>query len=48
MRGVMRTSSSSTELADAAYTLNGELVEVFDWEAMFPELADEEEDASSD
>ena len=45
--GVMRTSSSSTELADAAYTLNGELVEVFDWEAMFPDQADDE-DASSD
>ena len=38
--GVLRTASSSTELADAAYTLSGELVEVFDWDAMFPEQAD--------
>ena len=38
--GVMHTASSSTELADAAYSLTGELVEVFDWDAMFPEQAD--------
>lgn len=38
--GVLSTASSSTELADAAYTLSGELVEVFDWDAMFPEQAD--------
>jgi hypothetical protein len=42
--GVLRTSSSSTELADAAYTLSGELVEVFDWDAWFPE----EEEVESD
>ena len=38
--GVMSTASSSTELADAAYTLSGELVEVFDWEALFQDQAD--------
>ncbi len=43
--GVLHTTSSSTELADAAYTLSGERVEVFNWDAMFPEQADE---ASSD
>jgi hypothetical protein len=39
--GVLSTSASSTELAEAAYTLAGERVEVFDWDAMFPEQADE-------
>ncbi len=39
--GVLHTTTSSTELAEAAYTLSGELVEVFDWDAMFPEQADE-------
>lgn len=39
--GVLSTSAASTELAEAAYTLVGERVEVFDWDAMFPEQADE-------
>jgi len=38
--GVLSTAASSTELAEAAYTLAGEQVEVFDWDAMFPEQAD--------
>ena len=35
--GVLSTATSQTELADAAYTLAGQEVEIFDWEAMFPE-----------
>jgi hypothetical protein len=38
--GVLSTASSSTELAEAAYTLAGEQVEVFDWDAMFPDQAE--------
>lgn len=30
--GVLSTSTSTTELADAAYTMQGELVEPFDWQ----------------
>ena len=39
--GVLTTTTSSTELAEAAYTLAGERVEVFDWDAMFPEQAED-------
>ena len=39
--GVLSTASSSTELAEAAYTLAGERVEVFDWDAMFPDQAED-------
>lgn len=39
--GVLHTATSSTELAEAAYTLSGERVEVFDWDAMFPAQADQ-------
>ena len=39
--GVMSTSAAQTELADAAYTLAGEVVEVFNWDAMFPEQIEE-------
>jgi hypothetical protein len=42
--GVLSASTSSTELADAAYTLTGTLVEVFDWDAMFPESDEAEQD----
>jgi hypothetical protein len=31
--GELRTSNSSTDLAEAAYSMRGESVEVFDWEA---------------
>lgn len=41
--GVLHTTTSSTELAEAAYTLSGELVEMFDWDAMFPEQAEDNE-----
>jgi hypothetical protein len=37
--GVIRTTLSDTELAEAAYTMSGEKVEVFDWDAMFPDQA---------
>jgi len=30
--GILSTATSSTELADAAYTMEGELVERFDWQ----------------
>ncbi len=40
--GVMSTAASQTELAEAAYSLAGRQVEVFDWDAMFPEEAAEE------
>ena len=46
--GVLRTAASSTELAEAAYTLAGERVEVFDWDAMFPDQADGSDNGSSD
>jgi hypothetical protein len=42
--GVLSTASSSTELAEAAYTLAGERVEVFDWDAMFPDQAEDNSD----
>ncbi|MEM8767576.1 MAG: DUF3299 domain-containing protein [Pseudomonadota bacterium] len=35
--GVMSTAGSETELAQAAYSLAGTHVEIFDWEAMFPQ-----------
>lgn len=44
--GVLSTATSNTELAEAAYTLAGEQVEVFDWDAMFPEQADDENSSS--
>jgi len=44
--GVLHTTTSSTELAEAAYTLSGELVEVFDWDAMFPEQAEDTESST--
>ena len=44
--GVLHTTASSTDLAEAAYTLSGELVEVFDWDAMFPEQAEDKESSS--
>lgn len=44
--GVLSTATSSTELAEAAYTLAGEQVEVFDWDAMFPEQADNDDNSS--
>lgn len=34
--GVLSTALSDTELAEAAYTMAGEAVEVFDWDALFP------------
>lgn len=37
--GVLRSTLSSTELAEAAYTMAGEKVEIFDWDAMFPDPA---------
>ncbi len=42
--GVLSTATSSTELAEAAYTLAGERVEIFDWDAMFPEQAEDSSD----
>ncbi len=39
--GVLSTTTSSTELAEAAYSLSGELVEVFDWDTWFEEEPDE-------
>ena len=38
--GTLSTTLSDTELAEAAYTMSGELVEIFDWDAMFPDQAD--------
>lgn len=35
--GELRTSSSSTDLAEAAYRMRGEAVDVFDWEARYQE-----------
>jgi len=35
--GELRTSSSSTDLAEAAYSMRGEAVAVFDWEAKHQE-----------
>ena len=37
MTGVLATRLSDTELAQAAYTMAGERIEVFDWDAMFPD-----------
>ena len=45
--GVLSVAGSSTELAEAAYTLAGERVEVFDWDAMFPEQADDASGSSN-
>jgi hypothetical protein len=39
--GVLATTLSDTELAEAAYTMAGEIVDVFDWDAMFPEQVDD-------
>lgn len=44
--GILSTATSSTELAEAAYTLAGERVEIFDWDAMFPEQAEGATDSS--
>lgn len=44
--GVLSTATSSTELAEAAYTLAGERVEIFDWDAMFPEQAEGSTDST--
>ena len=39
--GVLATTLSDTELAEAAYTMAGEVVDVFDWDAMFPDQVDD-------
>ena len=40
--GVMTTEASSTSLAETSYTMAGELVEEFDWEAFYESYQDQE------
>lgn len=37
--GTLSTEQSTTDLAEAAYTMRGERVEVFDWDALYQEQA---------